>query len=118
MSKATQQFRRCQSTRLRSTHRSRARPALYLIAAKVVRGLSDMKIKGSINTKSIQLDKAEQTILGVVVGATIVTIFCLTSAKVLLNQALYQRRVINARNDSAKQLDADVTAASTLNAQY
>jgi hypothetical protein len=69
-------------------------------------------------SKSFQISKDQTTILGIVVGATIVTVFCLTSARVLLGKAFYQQRVINARNASAKQLDADVRDASTLNDQY
>ena len=77
-----------------------------------------MKFKANLNSKSLQLDKTQQSILGAVVGATIVTIFCLTSAKVLLGQALYQQRVINARNSSVKQLNDDIKGAGTLSSQY
>lgn len=77
-----------------------------------------MKIKTNLNTKSLQIDKNQSTILAVVVVATIISIFCLTSSKVLLSKALYQRRVINARNASAKQLDDDIKTASALNDRY
>lgn len=77
-----------------------------------------MKLKTNISTKSIQIDKNQSAILGAVVVATIIAVFCLTSAKVLLNQALYQRRVINARNASAKQLEDDVSDAGKLSDQY
>jgi hypothetical protein len=77
-----------------------------------------MKLKANLNTKRIQIDKAQSTILATVVVATILSVFCLTSSKVLLGQALYQRRVINAREASAKQLDTDVKDANTLTGQY
>lgn len=77
-----------------------------------------MKIKANFSAKSLQVDKNQSTILAVVVMATIISVFCLTSSKVLLNKALYQRRVINARNASAKQLDQDIKNASTLSDQY
>lgn len=77
-----------------------------------------MKIKANLSTKSLQIDKNQSTILGVVVVATIITVFCLTSAKVLFGQALYQQRVISARNASAKQLDTDIKDANTLTNQY
>ncbi|MBX4190794.1 hypothetical protein KW794_01775 [Candidatus Saccharibacteria bacterium] len=85
---------------------------------KPAREEGDMKFKSNISTKSLQINKNQSTILMVVAIATIISVFCLTSAKVLLNQALYQRRVINARNASAKQLDADVNDAKTLSDQY
>jgi hypothetical protein len=69
-------------------------------------------------SKSMQMSKDQTTILGIVAVATIITIFCLTSARVLLGKAFYQQRVINARNASAKQLDKDYTDASTLSSQY
>lgn len=77
-----------------------------------------MKFKTNLNTKPLQLDKTQQTILGAVVGATIVTVFCLTSAKVLFGEALYQQRVINARNSSVKQLNDNIKNAGTLSSQY
>lgn len=78
-----------------------------------------MKIKPALsNNKSLQIDKAQSTMLAVVVGATIITVFCLVSAKVLLGQALYQRRVINARDVSAKQLETNIKNANTLSSQY
>jgi hypothetical protein len=77
-----------------------------------------MKLKPNLKAKPIKLDKTQSTILGTVVGATVVTIFCLTSAKVLLGQALYQQRVVNARNASVKQLNQDVKNADALTTQY
>lgn len=74
--------------------------------------------KSKLTKKSLQIDKNQSAILTAVAAATIVSIFCLTSAKVLLNQALYQRRVINARNSSASQLDKDIADAKTLENQY
>jgi hypothetical protein len=77
-----------------------------------------MKLKTNITSKSLQIDKNQSAILGAVVIATIVSVFCLTSAKVLLNQALYQRRVINARNASAAQIETDIKNADSLTTQY
>lgn len=68
--------------------------------------------------KSFQISKEQSTLLATVVGATIITVFCLTSAKVMFNQALYQRRVISARNKSAAQLQSDIKDADTLTQQY
>jgi hypothetical protein len=77
-----------------------------------------MKLKTNLNSKSLQIDKNQSAILGAVVIATIVSVFCLTSAKVLLNQALYQRRVINARNASAAQIETDIKNADAITTQY
>ncbi|HEX5447620.1 MAG TPA: hypothetical protein VFW90_00200 [Candidatus Saccharimonadales bacterium] len=76
------------------------------------------KLNVNVKTKSLQIDKTQSKILGVVVAATVVSIFCLTGAKVLIGKALYQQRVISARNSSAKQLSADVKDAGTLTTQY
>lgn len=77
-----------------------------------------MKLKSNLSTKSIQINKNQSSILMAIIIGTIVTVFCLTSAKALLNQAMYQRRVINARNDSAKQLNQDITNAKSLSDKY
>jgi hypothetical protein len=77
-----------------------------------------VNLKDNLSAKSVQISKEQQRILGAVVGATIVTVFCLTSAKVLLGQMFYQQRVINSRNNSVKQLETDVSNANTLKSQY
>jgi hypothetical protein len=74
--------------------------------------------KPSLSKKSLQIDKTQSTILSVVVAATIITAFCLSSARVLLSEAFYQQRVIHARNTSVKQLNSDISAANTLTNQY
>lgn len=75
-------------------------------------------MKSKITSKSLQIDKTQSTILGVVVAATIITVFCLVSAKALVSQAMYQRRVINARHASTQQLNTDIKDANTLVNQY
>lgn len=78
-----------------------------------------MKIqKPKLDTKALQIDKAQSKIILVIVVATIVTIFCLVSSRALLSQALYQRRVVNARNQSAKSLQTSINNANTLKTQY
>jgi hypothetical protein len=77
-----------------------------------------MKLKTNISTKSLQIDKNQSAILIAVIVATIICVFCLTSAKVLFSQAMYQRRVINARNSSAKQIEEDINNANALKNQY
>jgi hypothetical protein len=77
-----------------------------------------MRLKANFSTKSLQINKNQSRILMAVAGATIVSVFCLTSAKVLLNQAMYQRRVINARNASTKQIEANIKSANQLSTQY
>lgn len=71
-----------------------------------------------INTKKIQLDKTESSILTITVVATVITIFCLFSVKALIGQAAYQRRVINARHKSTQLLREDIKNANTLITQY
>jgi hypothetical protein len=77
-----------------------------------------MKIKPKLNTKALQVDKTQSRIIGTVVVATIITVFCLVSTKVLIGQALYQRRVINARHASAQSLNTNIANANKLIDQY
>lgn len=76
------------------------------------------KLKTNITSKSFQIDKTQSTMLSVVVVATIITVFCLMSFKALVSQGMYQRRVINARHQSAQQLNKDIGDANTLVNQY
>lgn len=71
-----------------------------------------------LDTKALQIDKAEQKIIGIIVAATVVTVFCLVSSKALIGQALYQRKVVNARNTSVQTLNDDIKNANTLASQY
>ncbi|MBI4034740.1 hypothetical protein HY380_02470 [Candidatus Saccharibacteria bacterium] len=75
-------------------------------------------MKLAIPTKRLQIDKAQQTILMVVAGAVVVSIFSLVSAKRLLSEASFQRQVVNSKRDAAKQLSQDVAAANQLTSRY
>lgn len=75
-----------------------------------------MQIKASI--KHLQINKANNLIFVAVALASIVTVFSLMSAKALLSQSGYQRKVLKARNDSVKQLQDNIKAANSLKQQY
>ena len=76
------------------------------------------KIKLSVSNKRSQINKAQSNMLATITVASVVTIFCLMSAKALLSQAAYQRKVVNANHTAVKQLQANVTAAQQLVIQY
>lgn len=69
-------------------------------------------------TKRAQISQAQSKIMLIVSVATIVTVFCLASTKALISQSGYQRRLINAKHASVKQLEANKTASLTLIDQY
>jgi hypothetical protein len=75
-------------------------------------------IKLPTSTKHAQINKAQSTMFATITVATVVTIFCLVSAKALLSQAAYQRKVVNANHVAVKQLQTNVTAAKQLDTQY
>lgn len=77
-----------------------------------------MKLNAKLTPKVVQINKAQSRIIGIAVAATVIAVFCLTSAKVLFSQALYQRRVINARNTSTGQLNTDISNANKLISLY
>jgi hypothetical protein len=63
--------------------------------------------------------KDTQSGMYIIVGlATVVTIFCLFSAKSLLSQGAYQRDVINQRNKAVKQLNDNIKNADQLKSQF
>jgi len=74
--------------------------------------------KINVNPKALQISKEQSTLMAIVATATVITVFCLMSSKALLGQAAYQRRVINARHQSANQLNSDIDNANNLANQY
>lgn len=62
--------------------------------------------------------RTNSSILAIVAIATVIVVFCLVSARALLNQGAYQRRVVNEKNNTVEQLEKNIEAAKTLTAQY
>jgi len=76
------------------------------------------KVKLASTSKHVQISQTQSAMLATVIAATVVTIFCLVSAKALLSQAAYQRKVVNANHSAVKQLQANVSAAKQLVNQF
>lgn len=68
--------------------------------------------------RAIELDRDESSLLLIIAAATILTVFCLVSAKALISQTSYQRRVINARHAATAQIQANIQKANSLVTQY
>jgi len=77
-----------------------------------------MKMNVKVSSKHLQIDQAQSTMLLVVAIAAAVTVFCLISSKSLLSQGAYQHKVINARHEALKKLEANYNNAQTLVNQY
>src|SRR3984885_2276429 len=75
-------------------------------------------MKGDLNLKDLKMGKGQQSTLVVVAIATVITVFCLVSAKALWSQAAYHRHVISAKHDAVKQLQANIDSVNTLKTQY
>jgi len=71
-----------------------------------------------ISSKHLQINQAQSKIIATITIATVITVFCLVSSKALLGQAMYQRRVINAREVAVTQLNKNVEQASALETNY
>lgn len=71
-----------------------------------------------VSVKHLQIDKNQQSMLAVIVAATVLTVFFLVASKALVSKGLYQRRAINARRDVANTLKANVDASQKLVNQY
>lgn len=66
----------------------------------------------------LKIDKANTRVTLAVALAAIVVVFSLVSARALIGQGAHQRRVVNAKNDTVKQLEQNIQAANTLSTQY
>ncbi len=71
-----------------------------------------------ISIKHFEINKANNRLAITVAVAVIISVFCLVSAKSLLNQSAYQRRVLAAKQTAANQLKTNVAAAQQLLVQY
>jgi len=76
-----------------------------------------MKTQDMIN-KRLKATKSESRLVIIVAVATIITVFGLVSTKTLLSQATYHKRVLDARNQALKQLEANIETANKLVNQY
>lgn len=75
-------------------------------------------MKTNFKFKKLNIEKEQRQIILVVAVAAVVSVFCLVSAKALLSQAAYHRKVINAKNAAVKQMKANVDSVNTLKTQY
>lgn len=71
-----------------------------------------------ISSKRLKIDQANSSIMIIIAVASVLTIFALVSSKSLLSQAAYQRRVLNAKRDTIKQLKANIDNVDKLISQY
>lgn len=71
-----------------------------------------------ISGKHAELNKAQTTMLGVVAGSVVIVIFCLFGIKAMISKGAYQQRVLSAKNQVVKQLQANYTAAQALSKTY
>lgn len=70
------------------------------------------------NTKRLQIDKANTTIVAVTSVAAFVFIFCAVATKTLISQAAYQNKVIGDKRAAVNQLEANVKATNDLQSYY
>ncbi len=68
--------------------------------------------------KKIDLEKSKSRSTLIVAGLAVVIIFCLVGSKQLLSLAVYQRKVINARNAAVKQVNKNLANVASLDQSY
>lgn len=74
--------------------------------------------KANITTKRALIDKANSMVVIVAGVAAFVTVFSLVASKNLVSQAGYQNRVLTAKHQAVKQLQADLSATDRLTQEY
>lgn len=75
------------------------------------------KTSGSIDVNAL-VKKTGSSSLAMVIIATVIVVFCLVSARALLVQGAYQRRVVNAKHETVKQLKSNIEKAKNLSVAY
>ncbi len=74
--------------------------------------------KNNPSTKRLQISKANARIVVIIAGAAVLTTFSLVASRALLNQRLYQARVIVEKEKAAKQLKENRKAVESLHSAY
>ena len=74
--------------------------------------------KDNISKKTEQLLKTNSRIVGYVGAASFIVVFCLVASLSLYSQSKYQAKVAGAKLEDNKQLDANISAFSTLQNSY
>jgi hypothetical protein len=77
-----------------------------------------MAVKQQDSTKRVAISKANAQMVSIVAVAAFVTIFCLVASKAILSQNQYQSRVIKAKDEAHKQLEANIKAFDDLTDSY
>src|SRR3990167_9374292 len=75
-------------------------------------------MKLQLKTKKLQISQAQSSMLLIMAGAVVISVFSLVSTKRLWSQSVFQRHVVNARRDAAKQLSDYLTSANQLVTRY
>jgi hypothetical protein len=69
-------------------------------------------------TKRVQVDKTQAIMLGIVIGASIITMFGLVASKSFFSQASYLGKVAGEKEKAVKQLKANKDAVGKLTESY
>lgn len=69
-------------------------------------------------TKRVQLDKAKATMLGILVGASVITVFSLVASKSFFSQANYLRKVAGKKEKALDTLKKNKEAVGKLEAAF
>jgi len=75
-------------------------------------------VEQKISAKHKQVDKAQSMIFGIVIAASIITVFALVAAKSFLGQAIYLGKVVNGKEKALKQLTSNEDAVNSLVSAY
>jgi len=71
-----------------------------------------------VQSKRIQINKAQATMLGLVIFASVVTVFSLVASKAFFSKASYLNHVAGEKEKAAKQLKTNIDAVSSLVTSY
>ena len=76
------------------------------------------KSKARISVKRMQIDKSQQRMLIAAAIAAFTLVFALVGGKMMIDQVLYQNKVIAAKKAAVQQLRSNVQASSSLQTSY
>lgn len=70
------------------------------------------------STKRLAISKSNAQMVGIVAGASFITVFCLVVTKTVFSQNTYQNKIITGKTKAHKQLQANLDAFNSLSTSY
>ena len=75
-------------------------------------------LTSKISSKQSQTQRTKSVTMAIIIGASVVVVFCLVASNVMVSEARHQHRVLAGKQLAISQLKTDINSINTLASQY